>query len=225
MSGSGRKTGYRKSVAASVLDEFPVPTAEQEIVKVIGSRGANIFEVQAAGASAPSGLAMLPNRFSKMIWVKRGNHVIVEVAAEAATVTDGGALKIRYMIQHVLFKDQIKHLRKKGLWPAALDGGAGGDGDGDGDGDGEDDDADVDGGPEPAGDGAAPASDAADVAAATAALAAADLGEDDAGECARTAALAAEADEDLDADPDMFVNRNGNARRRVCVDSDSSDDD
>ena len=88
-------------------------------------------------------LAILPTKFRKLVWVKRNDYVIVEtgqqheddaaVAADeddalghtatnrkeesttaAAGGTGGG---IRYMISHILYKDQVKHLKSNGLWP------------------------------------------------------------------------------------------------------------
>ena len=45
MSGSGRKSHYRKSVQDKFLHGFPIPEENDFICKAISSRGTNIFEV------------------------------------------------------------------------------------------------------------------------------------------------------------------------------------
>ena len=45
MSGSGRKSHYRKNITEKFLNSMPVPEEGEDIVKVHGSRGTNIFEV------------------------------------------------------------------------------------------------------------------------------------------------------------------------------------
>lgn len=76
-------------------------------------------------------LAILPTKFRKLVWLKRNDYVICAVAEDesenddhpdesdsnsknVAKNIDGG---IRYMIQHILYKDQVKHLKENGLWP------------------------------------------------------------------------------------------------------------
>jgi len=97
-------------------------------------------------------LAMLPTKFRKLVWVKRGDYVIVDCGDDvddeensngqgkeevneeceepqsstsptSASSTSLSQSKkeedkgVRYMIQHILYKDQVKHLKNKGLWP------------------------------------------------------------------------------------------------------------
>jgi probable RNA-binding protein EIF1AD len=94
-------------------------------------------------------LAILPTKFHKLVWVKRNDFVIVQTGTTdddhsdddkedeenktnqtekeepeflkkttpAAKEDTGGG--IRYIISHILYKDQIKHLQTKGLWPSA----------------------------------------------------------------------------------------------------------
>lgn len=65
-------------------------------------------------------LALLPTKFNKLVWLKRNDFVIVETGDDAtkeqeqSNVDEGG---VRFMISHILYKDQIKHLLRKGLWP------------------------------------------------------------------------------------------------------------
>ena len=45
MSGSGRKSQYRKSVTDEYLNGFPLPEEGDALARVNSSRGTNIFEV------------------------------------------------------------------------------------------------------------------------------------------------------------------------------------
>jgi hypothetical protein len=129
-----------------------------------------MFEIAFRDDDKSGSLAMLPNKFRKMIWVKTRDFVIVEgydeersvlesessteaqlgadadasasasasasadANADADAVVDlqvefgGAAIKdksqaskiIQYAIKHILTREQIKHLRKTGLWPEGL---------------------------------------------------------------------------------------------------------
>jgi len=86
-------------------------------------------------------LALLPSKFRKLVWVKRNDYVICSCAqsedlldektdgSSSTTIkplnpsqnssttvksTEGG---IRYMITHILYKDQVKHLKDENKWP------------------------------------------------------------------------------------------------------------
>ena len=145
MAGLGRRSHYRKHLTDSVLNDFPEPSQNERIAKVLGTRGSNQFELVVAD-SVQNGesnsdstseldmtpqLAILPTKFRKLVWLKRNDYVICVVAKDesenddnqdktdlntktVAKKIDGG---IRYMIQHILYKDQVKHLKEKGLWP------------------------------------------------------------------------------------------------------------
>lgn len=70
MSGSGRKSAYRKGVTKKVLYDAPEPKENEQVVRVVGLRGSNLFEV--ADALGGRSLTMLPTKFRKLIWIKRG---------------------------------------------------------------------------------------------------------------------------------------------------------
>lgn len=110
MAGLGRRTHYRKHLTDSVLNDLPEPTADQRIAKIVATRGGNQFEVRLPSGDAPL-LAILPAKFSRLIWLKRGDYVLVEVA------DDQDAQGISCIITHVLYKEQLKHLKSRGLWP------------------------------------------------------------------------------------------------------------
>ena len=120
MAGAGRRSGYRKGVTSDVLESFPEPGPSDKILRVTGLRGSNIMEVLTAGGE--TSLAMLPTKFRKLIWVKRGDFVMatgVDKGAECETHSGKGT-KVNFMVTHVLYKEQIKHLQQKALWPDAF---------------------------------------------------------------------------------------------------------
>ncbi len=100
----------RKHVAREVLEEFPEPTGDQQIVRVLQPKGNNLHEVQEASGS--SYLVSMPTKFRKSIWVKRGDFVIVEPIPEGD--------KVKAEIIHILFPEQIRELQKENKWPAAF---------------------------------------------------------------------------------------------------------
>lgn len=86
-------------------------------------------------------LAFLPTKFRKLVWIKRNDFVIVECGDEveeeeekvgSEDTSDATSQKkhkqnksadanknkgFRYVITHILYKDQVKHIKSKGLWP------------------------------------------------------------------------------------------------------------
>lgn len=116
MAGLGRRTHYRKHLTDKVLHDFPEPTGNESIAKVVATRGGNQFDIILPLDNSPQ-LAMLPTKFRKLVWLKRNDFVIVQTGGgvtDDATHDTGG---IRYIINHILYKEQVKHLRQKGLWP------------------------------------------------------------------------------------------------------------
>lgn len=101
------------------LNSSAEPAEGEMVVQVVGTRGSNVLEI-----NLPSGeksLAMLPTKFRKLIWVKRGDFLIVAGAAGEASVASGEDAKVRHMVQHILNKDNIKHLQLEGKWPTAFE--------------------------------------------------------------------------------------------------------
>lgn len=68
-------------------------------------------------------LAFLPTKFRKLVWIKRNDFVIVQCGKEESIQQSGqkdassGGGGFRYVITHILYKDQVKHIKLKGLWP------------------------------------------------------------------------------------------------------------
>jgi len=104
----------RKFVKNIVLNTFPTPTENQTIVQVTELKGGNICEVV-----TPTGtklLARVPAKFNKVIWIGRGDYLIVEPQEDVKM--QSGEVKLR--IIHILYKDQIQHLKSLKLWPDAF---------------------------------------------------------------------------------------------------------
>ncbi|KAK8803305.1 hypothetical protein WA158_000999 [Blastocystis sp. Blastoise] len=115
MSGTKRRTNYRKSVTKSVMDDYPLPEEDEVVARINHSRGGNIFEVLCQNNEVS--LALLPTKFKKLIWMKRGDFVILSQAAGDIQIANGKSNGVRYLIQHILKEDQIKYIKKEGKWP------------------------------------------------------------------------------------------------------------
>ncbi|CAL8328214.1 putative RNA-binding protein EIF1AD [Gadus morhua] len=97
----------RKHVVQEAMGDFINPTGNQQIVKVIGSRGNNLHE--AVTSKGESFLVSMPNKFRKNLWIKRGDYVIVDPIDEGE--------KVKAEICVILYKDHIRHLQRLQLWP------------------------------------------------------------------------------------------------------------
>ena len=64
-------------------------------------------------------LALLPNKFKKLIWIKKGDYVIVSSSLSEEENAVSSA-KVKYLIKCILNKDQIKHLKQISKWPEYL---------------------------------------------------------------------------------------------------------
>ena len=140
MSGAKRRSGYRKTVESATLYGSGEPSASQRLAIVVAAAGSNLLRVRTEDGEAA--LALLPTRFRKVVWVKRGDALLLSGAATpasaastAAGVVDGG---VRFLVDGVLYPPQLAHLRATGRWPACLDapvpGAGGSEGGGAGDG-------------------------------------------------------------------------------------------
>lgn len=120
MAGLGRRSHYRKHLTDAVLHDLPEPEEGECVAKVVATRGGNQFDVLVANNDEPQ-LAILPTKFNKLIWVKRGDFCIVRTGEDAnddeETEERDSFSGIRYLVTHILYKDQIKHLKSKNLWP------------------------------------------------------------------------------------------------------------
>ena len=140
MSGAGRKSGYRKSVTDAYEIGQPEPSINEIVGRVKGCLGGNMFDIELPLSSShykPSCSVVLPSKFRKVIWVKRGDYVIVDVGNNNNNDNNDNDNndnndnnndnnnndddKCHYMIKHILNKDQIKHIKSINLWPVEFD--------------------------------------------------------------------------------------------------------
>ncbi|KAH8241138.1 hypothetical protein KR032_005498, partial [Drosophila birchii] len=64
-------------------DDYALPTEQQQIVRVVSSRGNNLHEVETAKSEAEENfLVSMPNKFRKSMWVKRGDFLLIEPIEE-----------------------------------------------------------------------------------------------------------------------------------------------
>ncbi|KAK6998395.1 RNA-binding protein EIF1AD [Biomphalaria glabrata] len=101
-------TTKKKHVTKEVLEEYPLPEGNKQIVKVTAAKGNNLHEV--IDAEGETFLVSMPTKFRKHVWIKRGDYIMVEPIGEGD--------KVKGEITHILFKEQIKYIQEKGLWPA-----------------------------------------------------------------------------------------------------------
>lgn len=140
MSGAKRKGKFRKGVEDDYLNSLPLPEEGDSIAQVLGARGSNIFEValsaKEVSAKSSAKLALLPNKYRNVIWVKTKDFLILNGGSESSRKgaeggdgegeEEGGDLaspsaetgsKVQYAIKHILNKNQIKYIKKAGMWP------------------------------------------------------------------------------------------------------------
>jgi probable RNA-binding protein EIF1AD len=129
MSGSKRKSQYRKSVTTNYLHTNITLEEGDYIAKIICSRGANLFEIEVS-ENEKNGLGLLPNKFRNLIWIKRNDFVIVtttssdvennevipDLSAKSVGSDQQSSLK-RFEIKEILNAEHIKHLRSSNQWP------------------------------------------------------------------------------------------------------------
>ncbi|XP_075048767.1 putative RNA-binding protein EIF1AD [Mixophyes fleayi] len=101
------KATKKKHVVKEVLLDYVQPTENQRIVRVLGSPGNNLHEIETA--EGERFLASMPTKFRKNIWIKRGDFLIVDPIAEGE--------KVKAEISFIIYKDHQCLLQKEGLWP------------------------------------------------------------------------------------------------------------
>ena len=101
----------------SKLDEMPEPSANQSVVVVLGTPGGNLLQV--ADASGRIFLCRVPTIFRGKVWAIKGGYLLVD---KAEGDSDGGAVgKVQATLAQHLYRDQIRHLQSRGLWPSGFD--------------------------------------------------------------------------------------------------------
>ena len=101
------------------MNGLPEPEEGECIAQIMAPRGGNVIEIvfeESPGVQC-EGLAVLPAKFRKLVWVKRGDFVIVAGASGDIEISDGGSGAVQFRVQHVLYKEQVRHIKARGLWP------------------------------------------------------------------------------------------------------------
>lgn len=99
----------RKHVMKEMLaDDFEHPTTDQQIARILASRGNNLHEVEPAD-TIESFLVSMPTKFRKNVWIKRGDFVVVQ------SIDEGD--KVKAEIVRILTPQHIKEFTKDGVWP------------------------------------------------------------------------------------------------------------
>lgn len=98
----------RKHVLRENLkDDFSLPTADQQIVKILKNTGNNLHAVQ-----SPDGdtfLVSMPTKFRGNIYVRRGSFVLIEPIKEG--------VKVKGEIVRILTSEHIKYFKQDNVWP------------------------------------------------------------------------------------------------------------
>lgn len=74
------------TLAMDQADARP-PAAGESIVRALGARGGNVVEVERADGART--LVLMPAKFNKKLWVRRGGYLVVDESEEAQA--DGGS--------------------------------------------------------------------------------------------------------------------------------------
>ncbi|EKX51291.1 hypothetical protein GUITHDRAFT_85170 [Guillardia theta CCMP2712] len=102
-----------KHVRLTAEHGFPEPKDNEFIVRLVRSRGGNTMECECEDGQTI--LCWLPAKFSKVVWAQRGDFLIVAPNAKEESS------KVAATISHILFPEQVQHLRKLSCWPAGFD--------------------------------------------------------------------------------------------------------
>ncbi|KAH7443938.1 hypothetical protein KP509_02G056800 [Ceratopteris richardii] len=109
--------GGRKKLKEGALNGGIELQPAQKIYKVISLRGSNIIEVEDENNIAT--LCLLPAKFNKVLWVRRGSFVLVE-GGDHEKVSEFGS-KVTGIICQVLFDKQIRGMKRSQQWPQAFE--------------------------------------------------------------------------------------------------------
>ena len=105
----------RKNIQNTLFDDCPEPTENQSIVRVVATRGTNQIEIEFP-VTKEKMLVVLPTKFNKLLWVKKGDYVII-----SQDLSEQNKGKIKGFVDHILLAHHIKTLKKQGLWPAEFE--------------------------------------------------------------------------------------------------------
>lgn len=102
------RVNKRKHVQREVeADTFDVPKENQQIVRIVASKGNNLHEVEPV--EGENYLVSMPTKFRRNVWIKRGDFVLVEPIEEGD--------KVKAEIVRILSPEHVKVFTQEGVWP------------------------------------------------------------------------------------------------------------
>ncbi|KAJ7520699.1 hypothetical protein O6H91_19G018100 [Diphasiastrum complanatum] len=106
--------GGRKNLKKAALEGCWQLEEGQLVMKVVDLRGSNLIEVE--DSTGQTTLCLLPAKFHKSLWIKKGNYVLVDEGDRQKAVESKS--KVTGTISQVLFEDHVRILKKSPLWPS-----------------------------------------------------------------------------------------------------------
>ncbi|XP_055386345.1 probable RNA-binding protein EIF1AD [Condylostylus longicornis] len=103
-----RVTRQKHYMYEMMNDDYELPKENQQIVRIVCSKGNNLHEAEPAH-DAENFLISMPNKFRNNIWIKRGDFVVIEPIQEGD--------KVKGEIVKILTATHIKEYSKSGIWP------------------------------------------------------------------------------------------------------------
>lgn len=101
----------RKHVIKELIDDDYTLCENQVLVKVIGIRGNQLYEIKTANGD--QFLVSMPKKFRNTVWIKIGSIVAIELIEEGN--------KVKGEIVRIFLKHHIKKMRADGNWVSAFD--------------------------------------------------------------------------------------------------------
>lgn len=151
MSGVKRRTPYRKHITHDMMNEAPELDESTIVARILRAHGTNLFEVshktlirsqgsicqraarldetttrtailpQVEDQHGNTGLCMLPTKFRKLVWVRKGEYVLVSKSDGDVSTAAGTKGSVTYMIERPILREHVKELVRAGTWPDAFE--------------------------------------------------------------------------------------------------------
>jgi probable RNA-binding protein EIF1AD len=102
-----RATKRKHVIKEVLLDDLELPADNQEVVRVLASRGNNLHMVEDATGS--QFLVSMPTKFRRNVWIKRGDFILVEPIVEGD--------KVKAEIVRILTAEHVKFFQANNQWP------------------------------------------------------------------------------------------------------------
>jgi hypothetical protein len=104
--------GRRRMAQRAHLDVLPELAHDCRVARVVEGRGSNLIEVEYAAPPARV-LAILPARFVRCVWVRRGAFVVVEPFVDRNAAARA---KVQAKIIVILTPAMILEMHSEGRW-------------------------------------------------------------------------------------------------------------